>query len=63
VHANHLFMGIHVPDGEHTVLLEYRPTAIPVGIGATTGALVTVGLIVLVVGLRRARPTARSLES
>ena len=55
LHANHLFMGIPVPDGEHSVTLEYRPIAIPIGICVTTGGLLAIAAVILLA--RRPRRT------
>jgi hypothetical protein len=58
LHANHLFMGIPVPDGEHSVTLEYRPIAIPIGIGVTTGGLLAIGVVILIARRPRRTPAA-----
>ncbi len=44
--TNHLFMGVPVPPGNHTVLLEYRPVSVPLG-GAVSlvATLFLVGLV------------------
>lgn len=57
VRANVLFQAVPVPAGRHTVVLEYRPTAVAWG-GALTAAAVALGLAT---PLRRRRPSRAGL--
>ncbi len=59
VHANYLFMGVAVPAGEHSVTLEYRPAAVPLGVGVTAGALLALGSLAVVARRRAVRAAAR----
>ncbi len=49
--TNYLFMGVPVPPGNHTVLLEYRPVSVP--LGAAVSLVATLFLVALVTVGRR----------
>ncbi len=57
--TNHLFMGVPVPTGTHTVLLEYRPASVPVGAGMSLAAGITI--IAVIIARRRYRATSAVL--
>jgi uncharacterized membrane protein YfhO len=54
--ANHLFMGVPLEPGTHTVLLEYRPAAIPLGIAISLATLILLCLLPLVRSCSARRP-------
>jgi hypothetical protein len=52
--TNHLFMGIPLEPGDHTVLLEYKPPSVPLGAAISLVAALAL-FIVAVVGRRSAK--------
>jgi len=57
--ANYAFRGVVVPEGEHTVVLSYRPRAFLIGLAFSTVSLCALLIVFLVIGARALKAAGR----
>lgn len=55
--VNYAFRGVVVPEGEHTVVFRYRPSALLIGLAISTVSLFALLMLVLVMGARAMKTT------
>ena len=57
--ANYAFRGVVVPEGEHTVVLSYRPRAFLIGLAFSAVSLCALLIVFLVIGARALKAAGR----